>query len=315
MLGKTPMANEHHPLPLQVEADQFASSQDVVASGRSTRFLWIGLGFAAFMLVGLLTPANVLAPKHTTLAFMPSSLLRGATPRFSKSLPGAPIGIKHPTLDVDKRMVVPRMSVSEDPTVDMGNAKAAMDPSFKKIIETEDMAHRFPRTKIQTSTKEELQKMYQTAADAENSPKEVKEEVVIITEIERFDEFKRLVAETAEDDSVLVVKYYYKRCTACRAISNRFMKFTKEYAGKKIRFAQLEVIRHKGIARQAGVTLTPSVHFYVDGKKAEDFVCGPKDINVLKSRLDDYNENGIAAVAHSAMRGPGDSPFDTGMAP
>ena len=40
----------------------------------------------------------------------------------------------------------------------------------------------------------------------------------------------------------------------------------------------------------------PSVHFYHAGDKVEDFVCGPKKIPVLKERLEDYVNNGIAAA-------------------
>ena len=46
----------------------------------------------------------------------------------------------------------------------------------------------------------------------------------------------------------------------------------------------------------------PSVHFYHDGNKIEDFVCGPKKIPVLKERLKDYSSNGIAAaMEHSNL--------------
>lgn len=123
----------------------------------------------------------------------------------------------------------------------------------------------------------------------------------MVLEVHSPDEFNGLVAETNSDDTVLVVKYYYKGCSACRAMSPRFEQFAKDYAGKKIRFAEVEVMTNKAIAKENKVRKVPSVQFFVGGKKEEDFMCGPKRVNVLKERLDDYNENGVDAVANSAM--------------
>lgn len=248
MLGQTPMPDENHQLPLRVEADQTPSSPDV-ASGRNKRFLWMGLGFACIMLIGLLAPENVIMPKHH-FAFtylVPGTGLRGATAHSSIS---QPVGtIEYP---VYKRRVGPRMSLVESSVAD---------------VETRD-----------TSTQAGL-----------------------ITEVHSLDDFNRLVAGTSVDDSILVVKFYYEGCAACRAMAPRFAEFVKAYAGKKIRFAEVEVMHNKDVAKTNGVKSAPSVHFYVDSKKVEDFVCVRKKVDVLKNRLDDYNQNGIAAIAQSTM--------------
>lgn len=52
MTGQTSLSDENPSFPLQVEAHQTASSQDV-APERSFRFLWTGLGFAGLILVGV----------------------------------------------------------------------------------------------------------------------------------------------------------------------------------------------------------------------------------------------------------------------
>lgn len=248
MLGQSPMPNEKSALPLQVEVDQTcdATLSPDVASGRNTRFLWTGLGFACIILIGLLAPGNVITPKHN-LAFthlVSGTGLKGATAHSSIS---KPVGtIEYP---VYKRRVAPRMSLVENSVAD-----------------------------VETSTQAGL-----------------------ITEVHSLDDFNRLVAGTSVDDSILVVKFYYEGCAACRAMAPRFAEFSKAYAGRKIRFAEVEVMANKDVAKANGVKSAPSVHFYVDSKKVEDFVCVRKKVDVLKNRLDDYNQNGIAAIAQSTM--------------
>jgi thioredoxin-like negative regulator of GroEL len=126
----------------------------------------------------------------------------------------------------------------------------------------------------------------------------------VITEVNSADHFDRLVAETSADDSVLVVKFYYTTCRACKAMAPRFRQYAKEYSelGRKIRFAEVEAVKHRDIADALGVTVAPSIQIYVHSKKEEDFsIGGPKKVKILKQRLQDYAENGIAAVAHSSM--------------
>lgn len=290
------MTSENHALPLQVEADQTASSQDI-ASGRNTRFLWTGFGFVALMLIGLWAPANVITPTHN-FAFLtvPSSVLRGAPPSLSKSPPSVSFG--YPVDIAQKRRVAPRVNLIKRATADMGSSSKGLTPGAQQKYPIDRI--KYPIVNMdQRRVGPQMSSSTQSTADVEV---ETSTEEGLITEVERWDQFERLVAGTSEDDSVLVVKFYYKGCQACRAMAPRFLKFSQEYSDKKIRFAQVEVMLNKGIARKLQVRKTPSVHFYVDGKKEEDFPCGPKKVNVLKERLDDYKENGIAAVAHSTTR-------------
>lgn len=314
MLGQTSMASENHPLPLQVETDQTALSQDV-ASGRSTRFLWTGFGFAALMLIGLWAPANVITPNHN-FAFswaVPGSLLRGMSPR-SNSPPGAPIG--YPVYSGEKRRVGPRLNLIKKNSADMEtSSKGGVTPGAQKKYPIDRIKHpirnmdkRRVGPRMDFSKEDSVADMEIAHYDGQPERTKTSTNEGLIHEVEGYADFKRLVEETSGDDSVLVVKFYFKGCSACRAMAPRFLKFSKDYAGKKIRFAQVEIKVHAGIGRKFGVSKTPAVHFYVDSKKEEDFLCGPKKVNILKERLDDYNENGIAAVAHSTMH-------DTDIAP
>lgn len=52
MLGHTSLLDEKASLPVQVESDQAALSEDVT-SRRSMRVFWMGLGFAAILLIGV----------------------------------------------------------------------------------------------------------------------------------------------------------------------------------------------------------------------------------------------------------------------
>lgn len=53
MVVQTSVPDEEAPLPLQVETDHIALSQDVAAPWTSRRLVWTGLGFAGLMLFGV----------------------------------------------------------------------------------------------------------------------------------------------------------------------------------------------------------------------------------------------------------------------
>jgi hypothetical protein len=80
MLGQTSLLDEKTSLPLQVETDQAALSQDVASRGSTTRFLWTGLGFGVMMLMGVSACALHPLPSHASaepsqLAFNPMPAL------------------------------------------------------------------------------------------------------------------------------------------------------------------------------------------------------------------------------------------------
>lgn len=77
MLGQGADEQNNPALPLQVETDQTGSSQDVssddVASGKNTRLLWMGFGFAVLMLIGL--SAHAFLPLVSHVSAKPSRLM------------------------------------------------------------------------------------------------------------------------------------------------------------------------------------------------------------------------------------------------
>jgi len=96
MLGQTPFPEEKTPVHLQLEAE--ALSQDG-ASGRRTRFLWTGVGFAALMLLGISARAlHTHAPHASAVAPVPRpelAFVPGAGVR--RAVPPARIGFAEPT--------------------------------------------------------------------------------------------------------------------------------------------------------------------------------------------------------------------------
>jgi len=72
MLGQTSLLDEKTSLPLQVEIDEAALSQDVASRDRTTRFVWTGLGFGVIMLMGV--SACALHPLASHASGVPSQL-------------------------------------------------------------------------------------------------------------------------------------------------------------------------------------------------------------------------------------------------
>jgi hypothetical protein len=113
MLGQAHLATERPSLRLQVETDQTAFSQDV-ASRRRTRFLWTGIGFVIFMLIGVSACGAVPLASHVhakavnldhSVAFIPAVpvLSRAGNPESVHTsptglLPADPAAVKrqHP---------------------------------------------------------------------------------------------------------------------------------------------------------------------------------------------------------------------------
>lgn len=104
MLRETSLPRESRSLPLQVGTDQAVLSGDVV-SGRSTRFLWTGSGFAALMLMGVSACAILpLAPQTSAksswlVPINPSNAFRSGV-AFNPSVPALQ-GVRAPTTNLD----------------------------------------------------------------------------------------------------------------------------------------------------------------------------------------------------------------------
>jgi len=121
MVGQFSLPNENPSLPLQVDTDNTAVSQDVnVASGRSTRLLWTGFGFAVIMLCGACARfplashasarASGLVPQvafnSSMLAFLPGSIRARPTALRPVVLPGVKQQKTRQPLSVVRRSAV-----------------------------------------------------------------------------------------------------------------------------------------------------------------------------------------------------------------
>jgi len=123
----------------------------------------------------------------------------------------------------------------------------------------------------------------------------------VVRPIESLDGFNKVLA-SGSTDGIVVIKFYASFCRACKTMAPKFRQLASNYKDVPIHFAEIELMANRDLCKALGIKRVPSVHFYHDGNKIEDFVCGPKKIPVLKERLKDYSSNGIAAaMEHSNL--------------
>ena len=121
-----------------------------------------------------------------------------------------------------------------------------------------------------------------------------------VTSVESLEDYNALLAQSSESNNIVVIKFHASFCRACKAMAPKFRQLAKQYESKPIQFAEVELFGNRDLCKALGIKRVPSVHFYSDTNKVEDFVCGPKKISLLKERLHDYDENGVsAALAHA----------------
>jgi len=133
----------------------------------------------------------------------------------------------------------------------------------------------------------------------------------LIGSLESEAEFEAAVNGTAKE--LVVIKFFAPWCRACRGLEPKYKRLSVEYAAKGgVRFYELS---HKTMAAQEGgseflqkheINVLPLIHFYLGGQRVEAFPCGPRKIELLREKLEQWHRKpeGGAAVEAEAEAEP-----------
>jgi len=100
--------------------------------------------------------------------------------------------------------------------------------------------------------------------------------------------------EGGNTQDLVVIKFYAPWCRACRGLEPKYKRLAMEYSNKRVVFYEMS---HKAITgRDGGVTflqglevnVLPLVQFYAGGKRVETFPCGPRKIELLREKLEKW---------------------------
>jgi len=93
---------------------------------------------------------------------------------------------------------------------------------------------------------------------------------------------------------LVVIKFYAPWCRACRGLEPKYKRLAMEYSTKRVVFYEMS---HKAITGLDGgvaflqgleVNVLPLVQFYAGGKRVETFPCGPRKIELLREKLEKW---------------------------
>lgn len=111
-----------------------------------------------------------------------------------------------------------------------------------------------------------------------------------------LDESSFLAATSARPDSdeLVVIKFYAPWCRACRGLEPKYRRLAMEYSTKRVVFYEMS---HNSITggdvaflQKLDVNVLPLVQFYASGKRVEAFPCGPRKIELLREKLEKWQD-------------------------
>ena len=102
-------------------------------------------------------------------------------------------------------------------------------------------------------------------------------------------------------DKIIVLKFFAPWCSACQRLEPKYAKISKskKYEDIPILFAQISYEHNEEFVSRQGIKAIPSMQIYVAEKVVENFICGPKHIDILKEKIDDTIKNSI--IAHEEV--------------
>jgi thiol-disulfide isomerase/thioredoxin len=92
----------------------------------------------------------------------------------------------------------------------------------------------------------------------------------------------------ANQDKIVVIKFFAPWCRACKAVEPKYIQITRDekYLGLPLVFAQLSIQHSKDYVKNLGILALPSVQMYAgEFGLVESFPCGPSKVPVLKKKI------------------------------
>jgi len=108
-------------------------------------------------------------------------------------------------------------------------------------------------------------------------------EIQSYTGSNEFEEY----ASNVPDGELLVVKFWAPWCRACKGLEPKFKRVAQQYPA--FQFSQLNWEENRAFCKTAGVTALPLVKMFTSEGEVESFACGPKKVEILKGKLDEWN--------------------------
>uniref|UniRef100_A0A7S2VZ97 Thioredoxin domain-containing protein n=1 Tax=Eucampia antarctica TaxID=49252 RepID=A0A7S2VZ97_9STRA len=89
-------------------------------------------------------------------------------------------------------------------------------------------------------------------------------------------------------DKIIVLKYYAPWCKGCLRLEPKYVKVSrcKKYENLPILFAQISYQYNEEFVARREIKAIPSMEIYVGKEVVENFICGPKNIDLLKEKID-----------------------------
>ena len=84
-----------------------------------------------------------------------------------------------------------------------------------------------------------------------------------------------------------VVKFWAPWCRACKGLEPKYKRIADQYPS--LSFKQLNWEEHRAFCKEIGVTALPLVKFFTSDGEVESFPCGPKKVELLRGKLDEWS--------------------------
>jgi len=109
------------------------------------------------------------------------------------------------------------------------------------------------------------------------------------------DAYAEAMQQVPEGD-VVVIKFWAPWCRACKGLEPKFKRMAQLYPD--FNFQQLNWEENRAFCKTIGVTALPLVKFVTSEGEVESFPCGPKKVELLRGKLDEWSlKQGFAETA------------------
>lgn len=114
-------------------------------------------------------------------------------------------------------------------------------------------------------------------------------------------------SDAVHPGDLIVIKFWAPWCRSCKNFEPKYKHIATQYKG--VRFLELNWEENREFCHELGVMALPMIKMYTHEGEVESFACGPKKVELLRSKLDDWKTRvnvAAAAVADTATAAAGD---------